>query len=41
MYRMKSIVWISAGVIIGWIISRLITAERRRAETAIPTDGEK
>ncbi len=40
MYRMKSIIWISAGVIIGWFISRLITAERRRAETEIPAEEE-
>jgi len=38
MYRMKSIVWISAGVIIGWFISQIIMAERRRAEKAIPEE---
>ncbi len=40
MYRMKSIIWISAGVIIGWCVSRVITAERRRAETASPIEEE-
>lgn len=35
MYRMKSIVWISAGVIIGWFISQIVMAERRRTEKEI------
>lgn len=32
MYRMNSIVWIAAGVLIGWFISQIVMAERRRAE---------
>lgn len=36
MYRMNSIVWIAAGVIIGWFISQIVMAERRRAEKARP-----
>lgn len=40
MYRMKSIVWISAGVIIGWFISQIIMAERRRAERTISDEEE-
>ena len=36
MYRMKSIVWISAGVIIGWFISQIMMAERRKAEKTRP-----
>lgn len=38
MYRMNSIVWISAGIIIGWFISQIVMAEHRRAMTAQPDD---
>jgi hypothetical protein len=41
MYRMKSVIWISVGVIIGWCISRLIAAERRQAETASLAEEEE
>jgi len=38
---MKSIVWISAGVIIGWFISQIVMAERRRAEIAELVEEEE
>ena len=38
MYRLNSIIWISAGVIIGWFISQIVTKEHRRAELALPAE---
>ena len=38
MYRLNSIIWISAGVIIGWFISQIVMAEHRLAEIAPPAE---
>ena len=40
MYRLNSIIWISAGIIVGWFISRMVSAEHRRAEQVISKDDE-
>ena len=33
------LVWLSAGAIIGWFASQMVTAEHRQTQKALPADG--
>ena len=39
MNLLNFLVWLSAGAIIGWFASQMVTAEHRQIDKALPADG--
>jgi hypothetical protein len=35
------LVWLSAGAVIGWFASQMVTAEHRHTQKLLPDDGPK
>ena len=41
MNLLNFLVWLSAGAIIGWFASQMVTAEHRQTQKALPDEGRR